>query len=129
MDVVVKRVYDPVDDADGFRVLVDRLWPRGLSKAAAHLDAWEKEAAPSAELRKTWHADGDPHDPAHFAAFEARYRAELASGAASEAVDQLVVMARGATRLTLLYGIHDPALSHAPILRSVMLERAGEPLE
>lgn len=125
MDVQTKRVYEESTPSDGTRVLVDRLWPRGLSKAAAHLDEWEKEAAPSAELRKQWHQDAEAHDPRHLAAFAKHYRAELSGGLASEAVDRLVALATHVDRLTLLYGIHDPALSHAPILREVVLERAS----
>ena len=68
----MKRAYDPAEPRDGYRVLVDRLWPRGVSKERARLDEWARELAPSAELR-TWFG----HDPERFAEFERRYRAEL----------------------------------------------------
>ena len=71
-EMKVGRVYDPPAPGDGTRVLVDRLWPRGLTKAKAHIDEWCKEVAPSTELRKWYH-----HDPARFAEFTHRYRAEL----------------------------------------------------
>ena len=73
-DVRLKRAYDPAEPGDGYRVLVDRLWPRGVSKERARLDEWARELAPSAELR-TWFG----HDPERFAEFERRYRAELAA--------------------------------------------------
>ena len=72
MDVRLKRAYDAAEPGDGYRVLVDRLWPRGVSKERARLDEWARELAPSAELR-TWFG----HDPERFAEFERRYRAEL----------------------------------------------------
>lgn len=123
MDVRIKRVYEPADEADGTRALVDRLWPRGLAKAEAHLDLWAKAAAPSAELRREWHADPQAHSPERFAAFAEDYRAELASGDASRAVDELVELARGPKRLTLLYGARDERMNHALVLREVVLER------
>jgi len=71
--VRIKRAYEPADDGDGYRVLVDRLWARGVSKEKAHLDVWIKEIAPSTELRR-WFG----HDPARWDEFQRRYRAELA---------------------------------------------------
>jgi uncharacterized protein YeaO (DUF488 family) len=123
MDVRIKRVYEPSDPADGTRVLVDRLWPRGVSKAEAHLDLWEKDAAPSPELRKEWHAEADGHDPEHFKAFAADYRAELSSAPAAAAVEKLAALAHGSDRLTLLYGARDEKVNHAVVLREVLLER------
>lgn len=123
MDIRIKRVYEPAAPGDGFRVLVDRLWPRGVSKEAAALDLWEKEAAPSTELRRAWHAEVDSRSSAHFAAFASDYRAELSGGAARAALDELVRLAREHSPLTLLYGARDPEINHAVVLREALLER------
>lgn len=109
-DVVIKRIYDEPARSDGFRVLVDRLWPRGVSKARARLDAWLPELAPSPELRK-WFG----HDSARWNEFRRRYRAELAKSPA------LVGSLRDRTldgRVTLLYAARDPAVNHARVLRN-----------
>lgn len=123
MDIRIKRVYEPAEPADGYRVLVDRLWPRGVSKDEARLDLWEKSAAPSAELRRDWHADPRGHDPEHFAAFADHYRAELAEPPASDAVDRLARLTREHDPLTLLYGAKDEHTNHAVVLRDALLER------
>lgn len=123
MEIKIKRVYEPASANDGYRVLVDRLWPRGLSKEAAHLDLWQKEVAPSAELRRAWHADSDPHPPEHFRAFASDYRAELGAGETGAALGQLAELAREHSPLTLLYAVKDEKMSHAPILRDALLER------
>ncbi|MBL3686680.1 DUF488 family protein [Leucobacter zeae] len=121
--ISLKRVYEPVDAADGVRVLVDRLWPRGLTKERAAVDVWAKEVAPSAALRKTWHADPDAHSPEHFAAFSADYERELASPPASEALDELAGLARSHPRLTLLFGAKDERTNHAVVLRAALIAR------
>jgi uncharacterized protein YeaO (DUF488 family) len=108
MDVRIKRVYDAVASDDGYRVLVDRLWPRGVSKEKAHLDLWLKEAAPTPELRTEWH-----NHPERWDEFSAAYRAELAT---NPAVEELAGLAAQHPRLTLLYGAHDPERNHALIL-------------
>lgn len=113
----VRRAYDPPERDDGQRVLVDRLWPRGLSKARAHLDAWYKEIAPSNELRK-WYG----HDPDRFDEFARRYRAELARRPASDAVDALRRRARR-TRVVLLTATKDVDHSGARVLLDVLRER------
>ncbi|UOR00364.1 DUF488 family protein [Leucobacter allii] len=123
MDVVLKRIYEPASPDDGFRVLVDRLWPRGIAKADARLDAWAKDAAPSPGLRRAWHADPEGRSDAHFASFSADYRAELEQAPASEALDELVALARAHQRLTLLYGAKDPERNHAGVLREALLAR------
>jgi uncharacterized protein YeaO (DUF488 family) len=106
----VRRAYDPPERDDGQRVLVDRLWPRGLSKARAHLDAWYKEIAPSNELRK-WYG----HDPDRFDEFARRYRAELADPDRATAYRHLVELAhRG--RLTLLTATKRSDISEAAVL-------------
>ena len=109
-EVQVRRVYDEPEPQDGARVLVDRLWPRGLRKDAAHLDEWAKDVAPSTELRK-WYA----HDPAKFAEFCRRYTAELASGAPRDALDLLAARA-AAGPVTLLTATRDAAHSEAAVL-------------
>ena len=104
----IKRVYAAAEAEDGARVLVDRLWPRGISKARAALDLWFKEIAPSPGLRAWFH-----QDPAHWPAFVERYRAELDCHPA--AVEQLAGFARKG-RLTLIYAAHDPEHNHALVL-------------
>ncbi|MCA0379097.1 MAG: DUF488 family protein [Actinobacteria bacterium] len=124
MDVKIKRIYEPAEAADGVRVLVDRLWPRGVKKADAAIDLWAKEVTPSAELRKAWHADPEGHEPSHFAAFAESYREELASPAASAAVDHLISLAKQSPRVTLLYGARNEQSNHAMVLRDEVLRRA-----
>ena len=113
-DVRLKRAYDPAEPRDGYRVLVDRLWPRGVSKERAHLDEWARELAPSAELR-TWFG----HDPDRFAEFERRYRAELA--AHDEKLDELRRRAREGT-FTLVYGARDEEHNDAVVLAELVRE-------
>lgn len=107
-DVRVKRIYDPPDGKDGARVLVDRLWPRGVSKERARLRLWLKEIAPSDDLRR-WFG----HDPARFAEFVRRYGAELAAN--DEAVGRLEELVK-AGRVTLLYGARDTEHNEARVL-------------
>ena len=130
MEILLKRAYEPASPEDGVRVLVDRLWPRGISRERAALDDWAKQAAPSPELRTEWHHDPDGRSPEHFAAFAARYRAELATDTGLEALDSLADLARSAARLTLVYGAKDPAMNHAVVLREALLDRiaaGGDP--
>ena len=108
--VKVRRIYDDPLPADGTRVLVDRLWPRGLTKEKAHLDDWCKGVAPSTELRK-WYA----HDPRLFAEFSRRYRTELQEGEAAAALDRLRTLARQGP-LTLLTATKEPEISEAAVL-------------
>jgi uncharacterized protein YeaO (DUF488 family) len=112
--VQVRRVYDHRTDDEGARVLVDRLWPRGLSKDRAELDEWCKQVAPSTELR-TWYA----HDPARFAEFRRRYQAELATGEQATALAHLRQLA-GTGTLTLLTATKDPSTSEAVILADLI---------
>lgn len=109
MRVAIKRVYEPAADDDGRRILVDRLWPRGLSKEKAAVDLWLKEVAPSDELRK-WFG----HDPKKWGEFQRRYRAELDSN--EEAV-QTLKQAIGKGPATLVYGAHDEQHNQAVALR------------
>ena len=108
MTVTLKRVYDEAAPGDGFRVLVDRLWPRGVSKERAAIDLWAKDAAPSTELRTAFHHDGLPWED-----FVAAYRAELADNPAVDALR--AELAQHATA-TLVYGAHDAEHNHARIL-------------
>jgi len=118
--ITVKRVYDDAAPDDGARVLVDRLWPRGISKDHARLDRWCKEVAPSTDLRTWFH-----HDPDRFEEFERRYRAELADNVE---VPELAALGAGDRRLTLVYSARDTEHNQALVLRDVLeayLEDAG----
>jgi len=110
----IKRVYDDPSDTDGFRVLVDRLWPRGLSKERARLDEWLKEIAPTTQLR-TWFG----HDPQKFSEFARRYRAEL-----DENPEVAVLRSLGEQhdRVCLLYSAHDTEANQAVVLRDYLGE-------
>lgn len=112
----IKRIYDPVADDDGYRVLIDRLWPRGVSRERAQLDEWAKELAPSEELRR-WFA----HVPERFPEFRARYRAELA--AHSKQIDELAARTRQG-RVTILYAAKNQEHNNAVVLAE-MLRTAG----
>jgi uncharacterized protein YeaO (DUF488 family) len=113
-EVRVARIYDDPTPEDGRRVLVDRLWPRGISKERAKLDDWCKEVAPSDELRR-WYG----HDPERFDEFSARYRAELAEGEQAEALARIAAEARTAT-VTLLTATKTIEISQAAVLKSVL---------
>ena len=110
----LKRVYEPAGPDDGLRVLVDRLWPRGVSKAHAGLDLWLKAVAPSAPLRSWW-----GHDPGRFTEFARRYRAELD---VNPAVGQLADIVARHPLTTFVYAARDPAVNHAVILRDYLLD-------
>ena len=112
--VQVRRAYDPPEPDDGQRVLVDRLWPRGLSKARAHLDEWCKDIAPSTELRK-WYG----HDPDRFVEFARKYRAELDDPEHAAALAQLKELA-GHGRLTLLTATKRSDISEAAVLADLL---------
>jgi uncharacterized protein YeaO (DUF488 family) len=112
--VALKRVYDEPAPDDGTRVLVERLWPRGLSKDRAHVDLWLKEVAPSNELRR-WYG----HDPARWQAFRRRYESELADGSAGAALARLRELARQGP-LTLVFSARDATLSNAVVLRDLV---------
>ena len=113
----LKRAYDPADTRDGYRVLVERLWPRGLAKKRARLDEWLKELAPSDALRR-WYG----HDPARFTEFARRYRRELATAAAQSLLGALVVRAKRGP-VTLVFSTHDVELSNARVLERVLTRR------
>jgi len=110
----VARIYDDPSAADGRRILVDRLWPRGVSKEKAKLDDWCKEVAPSDDLRR-WYG----HEPERFEEFSTRYRAELKQGERAEALSRIAAEARTGT-VTLLTATKEPDLSQAAVLKSVI---------
>jgi uncharacterized protein YeaO (DUF488 family) len=110
--IEIKRVYEEPDPADGLRMLVDRLWPRGLTKEKARIDIWLKDIAPSTELRK-WFG----HDPAKWTEFQARYRQELKSKSDLLA-DLKEKAAKG--RVTLLYGAKDEVHNEAVVLQALL---------
>lgn len=114
----VKRVYDEPTPDDGTRILIDRLWPRGISKERARIDLWLKEVAPSQELR-TWFG----HDPEKFAEFRQRYEAELASGAAHEALIALRDLAQQGP-ITLIFAARDAEHANARVLQDVLMRGA-----
>jgi len=121
-DVRLRRAYEQdVQDDDGYRVLVDRLWPRGVTKADAALDEWVKEAAPSTELRR-WYG----HDVDRFAEFAHRYRAELRQPPASGAVARLLELARTQT-ITLVTATRDVEHSGARVLQEFLATRGHLP--
>ncbi len=110
----VKRAYEPASPDDGARILIDRLWPRGLSKEKASLDEWIKEIAPSTELRQ-WFG----HDPERWPEFQRRYKAELHQHA--EELDRIRALAKKQT-VTLVYSAHDEKHNDAVVLKDVLLE-------
>lgn len=115
-------MYEPHSADDGARVLIDRLWPRGVRKEAASLTLWLKDAAPTPALR-AWFG----HDPERYAEFARRYQRELATGPkAAAAVDQLVALAR-AGPVTLLYAAKDPACNHAIVLGRFVVDALALP--
>ena len=117
MGVEIRRVYDEAEDADGYRVLVDRLWPRGVAKADAHLDEWLKDVAPSPDLR-TWFG----HDPERFEEFATRYEAELDG---SEALEHLRGLVDEHERVTLVFAAKDTEHSHARVLADLLAPGRG----
>ena len=115
LDIRLKRVFAPPARSDGERILVDRLWPRGMRKEAAALTGWMKDLAPSTELRR-WFG----HDPARWDGFRERYEAELMQH--GDLLDELRQRARHGT-LTLLYAARDEAHNEAVVLKDVLLRR------
>ncbi|WP_353113151.1 DUF488 family protein [Microbacterium sp.] len=118
MELRRKRAYDTAEAADGFRVLVDRLWPRGVSKERAAIDLWAKDTAPTPELRTDWHHA----PPEEWGLYADRYRAQLA-GESSAALHALVGELRPHPVVTLVHAAHDEVHNHA-----VVLEEALRPL-
>jgi uncharacterized protein YeaO (DUF488 family) len=119
MAVRMRRVYEPPAPDDGYRVLIDGLWPRGVRKAEARLDAWARELAVSPALRR-WFG----HDPARWAEFRARYRRELLAPERRAALEALAQRARAGT-VTLVYGARDPQHNNAVVLAELLTELAA----
>ncbi|OYD07703.1 DUF488 domain-containing protein [Paludifilum halophilum] len=117
MEIRVKRVYEAPGDEDGIRVLVDRLWPRGLSKEKARVDLWVKGLAPSEQLRKRFHKDGD------FASFAEDYRNEVNPRALEELLEKT-----GNGPVTLLYASKNKAENNAQVLKQLLKECASRRL-
>jgi len=115
VQVQLKRIYEPPQKSDGYRVLVDRVWPRGLSKDAAQIDLWMKDIAPSTALRKWFN-----HDPARWVGFQEKYRAELHE--LGDKLDELRARAKKEP-VTLLYGAKDTEHNQAVVLRDVLAEK------
>lgn len=118
-EIEIKRVYEPASPADGDRILVDRIWPRGLSKDAVAADLWMNEIAPSTELRK-WFG----HEPARWPEFQARYRKELEDEAQAELLGTLVERVKRG-KVTLVFGAKDEERNQAVVLLGVVRERLG----
>lgn len=113
MHILIKRVYEPAAPSDGFRVLVDRLWPRGMSKEKARIDLWLKDIAPSNELRRWFN-----HEAARWAEFQRRYTEEL--DAAPDAVRAFREASGGRETVTLLYGARDEEHNQALVLQDYL---------
>jgi uncharacterized protein YeaO (DUF488 family) len=114
MDISIKRAYETPSQKDGFRILVDRLWPRGLTKAKADIDLWLKDVAPSTELRKWF-----KHDPDKWKEFQSRYRNELKKNA--QALSVLKEQA-AKKRVTLIYGAKDEQHNEAIVLQELLMK-------
>jgi len=115
--IKIKRAYEPASEADGYRVLIDRLWPRGLRKDTFVLDAWHKELAPSTDLRR-WFG----HDPDKWTEFGRRYRRELSQLTAQAVLAELARRSTHGT-VTLVYGARDELHNDAVVLRSVLTRK------
>ena len=112
--IKIKRIYDNPSDDDGYRILVDRIWPRGISKKDANLDEWDKEIAPSTELRKWF-----DHKEERFDEFGRLYREELMTK--TEELNRLKTHAKREV-ITLLYGAKNPVINHAVVLKEFLLK-------
>jgi uncharacterized protein YeaO (DUF488 family) len=115
MSVSIKRVYEPADEHDGFRVLVDRLWPRGMTREKSAIDLWAKEIAPSDGLRK-WFA----HDPSRWEEFRRRYRDELSADERKHVLKELAARAKKG-HVTLVFAARDTEHNNAVVLREAIL--------
>lgn len=111
--IKLKRIYEKADKSDGYRILVDRLWPRGVSKEKANLDLWLKEIAPSTELRQ-WFG----HDPKKWPEFQKKYKAEIATNKAT--FNQLGQIAKKEKQLTLLYAAKDEMHNEAVVIKELL---------
>lgn len=116
--IALKRVYDDYSDQDGYRVLVDRLWPRGVKKEHLHYDLWAKDITPSTELRKTFHENKEEM----WSLFEKKYVEELSN---SQAVKDFIQNIKKYPKVTLLYAAKDPVHNHAIILKKYLDKELG----
>lgn len=112
--IQIKRAYEPTNRRDGYRVLIDRLWPRGIKKEDLPFDEWIKDLAPSTNLRKDF-----GHDPEHWQSFVTAYKQELSSSMARDLIKKLAAHAAKRT-LTLLYGAHDEEHNNAIVLKNII---------
>jgi len=117
-EIAIKRAYDPPSPGDGFRVLVDRIWPRGVKREEADIDLWLKDVAPSTGLRK-WFG----HDPEKWPGFGDCYRAELAG---NSSFDELLAVARQHKRVTLVFAARDAEHNNAVVLQALCKKRLGD---
>ncbi|HIW21201.1 MAG TPA: DUF488 family protein [Candidatus Dorea intestinavium] len=118
MPLQIKRIYDEPQDSDGVRILIDRLWPRGVSKEKARLDEWGKNLAPSADLRK-WFG----HKKENFATFKQKYLEELDTVPETKEAIKKVLAESQKSMVTLLYGAKDPKINHAIVLLEYLEEK------
>ena len=112
MTIAIKRAYEPFSKTDGYRILVDRLWPRGIKKEDAHVDQWLKEVAPSTALRKWFN-----HEPEKWKSFVTKYKAELRGSAA---LDELLALLKQNKTVTLLYSAKDEQHNQAVALKQII---------
>lgn len=112
--IKIKRVYEAQEKSDGYRVLIDRLWPRGVKKTELNFDEWPKEICPSSELRKNF-----GHDPSKFSEFKKNYKKELKSEEAKKEIEFLSKLS-SKQNVTLLYAAHDEKTNHAIVLKEVI---------
>lgn len=115
-EFMIARIYEPAANTDGYRMLADRLWPRGVSKEDAALDEWCKVLAPSADLRTWWN-----HDPGSMDEFTSRYRRELDE---NDEIASILTRLSEHRHVTLLYAAHDERVNHAVVLRAYLHEHA-----
>jgi len=120
MTIAIKRVYEAASRNDGARVLVDRLWPRGLTKAKAAIDEWLRDLAPSDELRRWYHARPDQGHGFHWQSFRKKYLKELSQPEAEDALRQLYQLAHKKKRLTLLFASKNETHNNAAVLKELL---------
>lgn len=118
MTIKLKRIYEDAAESDGKRILVDRLWPRGVSKEKAKLDEWMKEIAPSSDLRKWF-----DHDPDKYEEFKKKYRKELQDGDQKANYDKLKEIQKKNSKITLLFGAKDEEHNQAQVLKEMLTKK------
>lgn len=113
--IQIKRAYEPFDKKDGYRVLIDRLWPRGVKKSDLHLDEWIKEVAPSPKLRRSF-----GHDPGKWSDFQKKYKVELRSDAAARSKLKSLIKLGARRTVTLVYSARDVEHNNAVVLKRIL---------